>query len=276
MDMKRTFEKAVHVFRAQGPAGAMRAILLRLGILPVEWARSFPACKDLFVGKSGMEIGGPSQVFTGKGIFPVYPLAGRLDNCNFDNATVWEGRIEEGQMFRFDRQKPAGRQYVVEATAMGRFPSGAYDFVLSSHVLEHTANPILALSEWMRLLKEQGTLVLLLPHKDRTFDHRRPVTTLEHLVADFEAGVMEDDRTHLPEILALHDLGRDPEAGGPDAFRARSLRNFENRCLHHHVFDTDLAVRLVEYMGMEIQAIEEILPFHILIVARTRRGRTAS
>jgi len=198
----------------------------------------------------------------------VYPIVAHLDNCNFGNTTVWEGNIKQGQTFQFDRKKSAGQQYIVETTAMGCLSSGTYDFVLSSHVLEHTANPILALSEWIRLLKDQGTLVLLLPHKDKTFDHRRPVTTMEHLIADYKSGMAEDDLTHMQEILALHDLERDPEAGDSASFQARSMRNSENRCFHHHVFDTTLAVSLVEYMGMQIQAVEEIQPFHILIMAR--------
>jgi SAM-dependent methyltransferase len=259
--------KAIHIFRARGIAGVTRAILPRLRRLLARRAKSFRACESLFLGKTGIEIGGPSQVFGRRGIFPAYPIVGHLDNCNFGNSTIWEGDIKQGQTFQFDRRKPAGQQYIVEATAMGCLPSGAYDFVLSSHVLEHSANPIRALSEWIRLLKDQGTLVLLLPHKDKTFDHRRPVTTMEHLIADFKAGMTEDDLTHVPEILALHDLERDLEAGDLAAFQARSMRNFENRCLHHHVFDTTLAVSLIDNMGMQLQAVEEIQPFHILIVA---------
>lgn len=234
-------------------------------------ASSFEACRSLFTGKMGVEVGGPSQVFSRGGVFPVYPIVGHLDNCNFSHSTIWEGDIPSGQSFQFDSGKAPGRQHIVEATDMEGFSSGAYDFVLSSHVLEHTANPILALSEWIRLLKDQGTLVLLLPRKDKTFDHRRPVTTMEHLIADFEVGQGEDDLTHLPEILALHDLKRDPEAGDFASFKARSMRNSENRCLHHHVFDTALAVSLIEHMGMRLQAVEEIPPFHILIIARNHR-----
>jgi SAM-dependent methyltransferase len=157
---------------------------------------------------------------------------------------------------------------LAEATALVELPSGAYDFVLSSHMLEHTANPILALSEWKRLLKDEGALVLLLPDKRYTFDHRRPVTTLAHLIADFDAGMMEDDLTHLPEIMALHDLDRDLEAGSMETFRARSLRNAENRCLHHHVFDAHLATDLLEHVGFEVRGVEEIVPHHILLLAR--------
>ncbi len=259
--------KAIRILRTRGMAGLTFAINTRLIGLLAGQAQSFQACEPLLAGKHGIEIGGPSRAFSARGIFPVYPIVGSLDNCNFSNATVWEGEIEEGRTFKFDRNKPAGSQFVAEASEMGRFPSAAYDFVLASHVLEHIANPIRALSEWKRLLRDHGALVLLLPHKDKTFDHRRPVTTLEHLIADFNEEVTEADMTHLPEILSLHDLGRDPEAGEAEDFKARSMSNFQSRCLHHHVFDTDLAVRLVRHMGLEIRAVDVIQPHHILLVA---------
>ena len=255
-------------------AGLMSAAHFRLcHLLPIR-ATSFHNVESLLRGKNGIEMGGASQVFTAKGIFPVYPIADHLDNCNYGGTTVWEGDIKDGLSFQFVDNKPAGRQFIVEATEMDCIPSASYDFVLSSHMLEHTANPILALSEWIRLLKDQGTLVLLLPHKDGTFDHRRPVTTMQHLIADFNAGMTEDDLTHMPEIMALHDLERDPEAGDLDAFKARSERNFENRCFHHHVFDARLAVGLVDHMGLQIRAVEAIRPMHILIVAQKMVGDT--
>lgn len=264
--------KAINIFKARGISGVFRATNSRVRSLFASRAKSFLTYKNQFIGKSGIEIGGPSQVFSRRGIFPVYPIVENLDNCNFCSTTVWEGAIEQGQTFQFDRNKSAGQQYFVEATAMGCLPSGAYDFVLSSHVLEHSANPILALSEWIRLLKDQGTLVLLLPHKDRTFDHRRPVTTMEHLIADFKAGMTEDDLTHMPEILAFHDLERDPEAGDMASFTSRSMRNAENRCLHHHVFDVPLAIKLVEFIGFTVQTVEELAPHHILVLAQKSKA----
>jgi SAM-dependent methyltransferase len=231
-------------------------------------AKSFSTYKNQLIGKSGIEIGGPSQVFSKQGIFPVYPIAGNLDNCNYCCNTVWGGAAMQGESYRFDPDKPDGQQHIAEATDMGKLPSGTYDFVLSSHVLEHSANPILALSEWKRLLKDDGYLVLVLPDKKHTFDHRRPVTALAHLIDDFNAGTGEDDLTHLPEILALHDLKRDPEAGDVAAFKSRSMQNFENRCLHQHVFDMQLAVALLEHVGLTIMAAEKLRPHHLLLVAR--------
>ena len=260
--------RAAEIFRAGGVAGLLRATKSRMCGLLAKPARSFLTFKNQFVGKCGIEVGGPSQVFSRRGIFPVYSLVGKLDNCNFSGATIWEGAIREGNTYRFDPRKPAGQQYVVEASDMKGLPSNAYDFVLSSHMLEHTANPVLALSEWKRLLKPSGMLVLLLPDGRRTFDHRRPVTLLAHLIDDFKAGTGEDDLTHLPEILTLHDLERDPEAGDMAAFKSRSTKNFENRCLHHHVFDMQLAVALVEHVGLMVKVTEVVRPHHLLLVAQ--------
>lgn len=269
--MSRMIGKIFRIFRARGIAVMSRAIIMRLRRLLAKRARSFSACKTSFIGKVGIEIGGPSQVFGSRGVFPIYPIIGRIDNCNFSNTTAWEGDIKQGQTFQFDRRKPAGQQYIVEATEMECLASGSYDFVLSSHVLEHCANPILALSEWRRLLKDPGTLVLILPHKDKTFDHRRSVTTMEHLIADFNSGKTEDDLTHLPEILALHDFGCDPYAGDIESFKLRCMRNAENRCLHHHVFDVPLAIKLVEFTGFTVQTVEELAPEHILVLAQNSK-----
>jgi SAM-dependent methyltransferase len=267
--------RAIDILQSRGVSGLLRATRSRVRGLLARRSTLFSTYKNQFAGKSGIEIGGPSQAFSRRGIFPVYPMVGNLDNCNFCATTVWEKSIQQGETFLFDSGKPAGHQYLAEATALVELPSGAYDFVLSSHMLEHTANPILALSECKRLLADYGTLVLLLPDKRSTFDHRRPVTTLAHLIADFNAGTTEDDLTHLPEIMALHDLKRDFEAGGMEAFKSRSLRNAENRCLHHHVFDVRLAYELVEYIGLKVHGVEEIGPHHILLLAQTTKSSGA-
>lgn len=261
--------KAIGILKAGGISELLRTTHSRVRGLMAGRANSFSTYRNEFVGKVGIEIGGPSQVFSRRGIFPVYPIVGRLDNCNFCDTTTWDGIRRSGEAYLFDPEKLAGIQHIVEATALKGLPSKSCDFVLSSHMLEHTANPMLALSELRRLLTDSGILVLVLPDMRHTFDHRRPVTTLDHLVEDFNAKVTEDDLTHLPEILALHDLTRDPEAGDLMAFRLRSTRNSENRCLHHHVFDMDLAIKLVEYVGFEVQAAEEVAPYHLLLVAKS-------
>ncbi|WP_421840168.1 methyltransferase domain-containing protein [Mycobacterium sp.] len=199
--------------------------------------------------KYGIEVGGPSALF--KTVLPLYPVVGGLDGVNFSTDTVWEGRIKAGDSFNYYYRK-SGHQFISEATDLSEIASAQYDFLLSSNCLEHVANPIKALIEWKRVVKDGGVLVLVLPNKESNFDHRRPFTKFNHLLEDFAHDVKEDDLTHLDEILALHDLPRDPPAGDLEHFRKRSLNNFHNRTLHHHVFDVQLIGELLNYVGFEI------------------------
>jgi SAM-dependent methyltransferase len=246
----------VKVARRVSSAALPRQALARLGVL------------ESVDGRHGLEIGGPSQAFGRMGVVPVYLAAERIDNCNFAAATLWEGQIAEGRTFRFNVRRPPGEQFIAEATELDRVASGAYDFVLSSHAIEHCANPLKALAEWSRVLKPGGLLVLVVPHSDGAFDHRRPLTTLAHLVDDFERGVGEDDMTHLDEIVRLHDLGRDPGADDLEGFRARALGNADTRSLHHHVFDTALALAMVERAGFGVLRAERPTQMDIVVLAR--------
>lgn len=259
--LKRAFSR----FKSLG----MAAVLVDIyRVLMPYRLRYFEQCKSAFRTGKGLELGGPSTIFGRRGSIPVYCVATHIDNCNFSGDTVWEGAISEGNSFVFDKRAAPGRQFVVEASCLQGIADESYDFVLSSHCIEHLANPLQGLSEWIRILKDGGLLVLVVPHKDGTFDHHRPVTTLTHMIQDFDAEMQEDDMTHLDEILRLHDLRMDYRAGDLETFRERSLHNFENRCLHQHVFDTRLAVDMVDHMGLQLLAVEAFRPMHIALIAR--------
>ncbi len=257
--------KIYSVLRTRGLAGLCRAVMAELFPAGRLALKGGPA---LFHGKAGLEIGGPSPVFGPRGLLPVYGAAGRIDNCNFGPVTTWEGVIREGDSFRFSPRRPPGRQFVAEATDLSAMTSDAYDFLLSSHMIEHTADPLKALAEWIRVVRPGGLFAIIVPHGEGTFDHRRPVTPLSHMIDDFENNVTEADLTHLEEILALHDLSRDPGSDGIEAFEARSRRNAENRCLHQHVFDTRSTVEMIEYAGLEILFVQALAPHDIVILAR--------
>jgi ubiquinone/menaquinone biosynthesis C-methylase UbiE len=205
--------------------------------------------QSFVAGKNGIEIGGPSSVFNK--MLPVYEFVGGLDGVNFSAETIWEGRIKPGGSFNY-RDGRSGRQFVSEASDLSEIDSAQYDFLLSSNCLEHVANPIKALTEWTRVVKAGGGVVLVLPNKASTFDHRRPTTRFDHLLEDFERGIGEDDLTHLDEILTLHDLSMDPLAGDLENFKRRSLKNFENRTLHHHVFDAALIEEMLDHVGLDV------------------------
>ena len=78
-------------------------------------------------------------------------------------------------------------------------PDSTQDFVIANHFIEHCQNPLLALSNMLRVLKEGGLLYLAVPDKRFTFDVDRPVTPLEHILRDFEEGGEWSRRQHFEE-----------------------------------------------------------------------------
>jgi SAM-dependent methyltransferase len=253
----------VRVFRANGLLRTLGLILRKLARWKIS---SYRIYQDLFYNKHGIEIGGPSALFQNK--VPIYSKIASLDGVNFSTSTIWEGEIREGEYFRYGKGK-LGYQFICDAVNLERIESGKYDFVLSSNNLEHIANPLKALAEWLRIIKPYGLLFLVVPDKVSNFDHNRKVTSLEHLLEDFENDTSEDDLTHLGEILSLHDLSMDPPAGDSENFKKRSMNNFRFRCLHHHVFDMDLLEQLFKHLDIEILR-EDHTETDFLILGRKR------
>lgn len=205
--------------------------------------------------KRCLEIGGPSDILGAAGCFPIYSCLGSIDNCNYAERTIWSS-----DAVRYSKN------FIMEATAL-QIASGSYDCVIASHCLEHIANPIKALLEWKRVLQTEGLLLLILPHRDRTFDWRRPVTTIEHMKSDHEVHTAETDLTHLDEVLALHDLSRDPGACTPEQFRQRSLNNGEIRAIHHHTFVPETVIELLNEVGFSVVR-QDVEGFHIVTLAK--------
>jgi SAM-dependent methyltransferase len=217
-------------------------------------------------GKRGLEIGGPSAVFTpdmpNAYVPAIYALAASVDNSNFASNTTWS-KGEAGRTFQYLPSAEPGMQYIHDATDLSSIADNAYDFLLASHILEHVANPLGALEEFRRVLKPRGHILVLVPNRTYTFDHHRPFTTFEHLEEDRAANRDEHDLTHLAEILALHDLAMDPPAGTPAEFRERCLLNFENRCMHH-VFDVGVLERALSAAGFRPRYCSERWDHHVL------------
>ena len=191
-----------------------------------------------------VDIGGPSSIFR-----DIYDKVDLVDIVNFSTVNEWN-KQGLGNVFEYKEKK--GSVIINDATDLEGIEDNSYDLVLSSNNLEHIANPLKALLEWKRILKRNGRLVVVVPNKKKCFDHNRDDVTFKHLLDDYNNEVTEADLTHLDEILEKHDLSMDEQAGTYEEFKNRSLYNFENRCLHHHVFNEEVLMKIGVFLEMNV------------------------
>jgi hypothetical protein len=118
------------------------------------------------------------------------------------------------------------------------------------------------------VVRPGGHVLLIVPHRDGTFDHRRPITSLEHLREDAERETPEEDLAHLPEILALHDLERDPGAPNREVFERRCRDNAGTRAMHHHVFVSRTVVQACREAGLRVLGLRPKETFNIVCLCR--------
>jgi len=74
------------------------------------------------------------------------------------------------------------------------FADDSYDFVFSSHVIEHFPDPLRALYEWARVARRY--VVVVAPHRDRTFDSDRPLTSVEEILQRHSDGFRSEEDRH--------------------------------------------------------------------------------
>ena len=136
------------------------------------------------------------------------------------------------------------------------FQNDSLDYVASSHVLEHTANPVQALLEWFRVLKPGGIVFMVVPDKNATFDSPRKVTPADHLIQDYLNCADDTDPTHIDDFVYgvswAEFAPQDPEEDW-DRKRdelARSYREATARGniinIHFHVFSPESLKELIE------------------------------
>jgi SAM-dependent methyltransferase len=130
-------------------------------------------------------------------------------------------------------------------------PSGSQDFVIASHVLEHLAEPLGQIEEIHRVLRDGGSVLILLPDRRHTFDHHRQPTSLDHLIDEYRRGVTTVDDEHLEEFM------RNTDAWDPDwseAERRVAMETHRRRSIHVHCWSESEFLPVLEHtmtaMGM--------------------------
>lgn len=196
--------------------------------------------------KDGIEFGGPTELFaTNQYGMQLYPYI-NLDGGNIIKDNYFQSSIDSSN-YLYGQQ--VGRQYDVDCTQEDQLKNlKKYDFVLTSHAIEHFANPIKTLKLWEKyIIKEGGYILSVIPDYQYCFDRKRPLTTIEHLIEDYANDVGEDDKTHIEEQKELHDWSY----GGHPKFYELCEMNDKTRVVHHHTFDIELVEELFSYCGFK-------------------------
>lgn len=127
---------------------------------------------DLLAGLSGVELGASAHNRFGVNCINVAPVSG-WDTIYFDN-----------------QQRKLGNepsQVDLDGTAVNiPVEDNSVDFVLSSHVLEHSPNPIAAFLEWQRVIRPGGYAVMILPLPGALKRDNQPISTLKQLKAAYK------------------------------------------------------------------------------------------
>lgn len=120
----------------------------------------------LLTGLKGIEIGGAAH------------NQFELDTINVDK---FSEDSDEFQAYKAAQLQLCGKYMAIDVVAPGDqlpFSDKSFDFVISSHVIEHFYDPIDALKEWQRVARKY--IYLIVPQRDALpSDRGRPLTTID-------------------------------------------------------------------------------------------------
>ena len=160
---------------------------------------------------------------------------------------------------------------VEDAEVLSAIADASQDFVIASHVIEHMENPLLALTNWLRVLRAGGILYLAIPNRAHTFDRKRPITAFAHVLDDLRHGAEGSRAEHYREWLQY--------VGGlnPEQIRERLPHALQkNRSIHFHVWDPPAFLELLQRCRQELHLPLEIPVFETIGSEMLVIGRKAA
>ena len=172
-----------------------------------------------FVRGEGIEIGALDRPMP----FPEHVKVRYVDHMSHEELLVRFADLNRDAIVKPD--------FVSDGQRLEAVPSDSQDFVVASHVIEHMQDPIMAIKNFLRVLKDDGTIFLAVPDKRDTSDQKRSLTSIDHLLEDHETGVHVSRASH---FLEYAEFG---EGGDPAHIfdRAKQLSESDVR-IHFHVW----------------------------------------
>lgn len=133
------------------------------------------------------------------------------------------------------RQLPLVHVDIIDdAGVLSSIADNSLDFIIANHLIEHMPDPIGAILCWLGKLRPEGLLYMAVPDKRRTFDRARPLTTLEHLIADHTAPPQERRRM---DRQAFYEWSRLVNKTPEDRVEEQVRRLLEtDYSIHYHTF----------------------------------------
>jgi predicted SAM-dependent methyltransferase len=142
---------------------------------------------------------------------------------------------------------------------------GSLDFIFSSHVFEHLANPLGHLEHWHSKLKPDGVVLAVVPELTSTKDRYMRPCSIEEILGEYDTGIFEPEARHYDRYVTR--LTR----GVPDAARSRILRE-RAESIHVHFYDRyniaqllQIAVERLDYRNFQLRHTQNHKDFHFIL-----------
>jgi predicted SAM-dependent methyltransferase len=92
---------------------------------------------------------------------------------------------------------------VDDGERLGTVADQSVDFIVANHFIEHCEDPIGTIRNHLRVVRPGGRVFMAVPDPRRSFDRRRPSTSWDHLLRDFEQGPEGSRTGHYEEWMRL-------------------------------------------------------------------------
>jgi SAM-dependent methyltransferase len=171
-------------------------------------------------------------------------------NCEVEYADLFDHSSSDSPYF--NKAHHTNIEYVkcsyqTSIAEMDGINDDSLDFLIACHVIEHVSNPLQAIESAWNKLKSGGKLVLVVPHKDLTFDKNRKLTELDHLILDYERPFRERDFFHLVDFYEKAFVTPDPYRKAQEVF-------FNPQSdIHYHTWNESTFLEMVTYFSNHIK-----------------------
>jgi SAM-dependent methyltransferase len=142
---------------------------------------------------------------------------------------------------------------------LSTLPDGQEDFVIANQFIEHCQNPVRALVNMLRVLRNGGIVMLAVPDKRFTFDKDRSITTNEHILDECLNGTEANRAGHFADVVGLD---RYPDRKPELEAEMKRLMDLDYS-IHYHVWDSDAFLKFLLWVKERFG-----LPFELMATFR--------